>query len=489
MQKAIIIGAGIAGLAAAVRLRLKGYEVTVLEANPYVGGKLSEFEIKGYRWDAGPSLFTRPQEVEELFRLAGKKPEDHFQYHRLPIVCRYFYEDGLVLNAWAEKERFAEEVEEKTGEKKTKVLKALERSEEIYDITSHVFLERSLHKLSTYLRKDTLISVLKLPRIDALRNMNSANEARFSDPRVVQLFNRYATYNGSNPYEAPATLNVIPHLEFNIGAFLPDKGMVEIPQSVYRLGQELGVTYRLGTRAKEIVLEGDKVKGVRVGEDLLAADLVVSNMDVVPTYRRLLPSLKAPENRLNQPRSSSALIFYWGINKEFPQLDLHNIFFSDDYEEEFRMIWKEEGLSDDPTVYVFISSKDLPSDAPPGCENWFVMINVPANTGQDWDALTRRARQNILDKLERLLGEAIEPHIEAEDVLDPRRIESRTSSFQGALYGTASNDRFAAFFRHPNFHSQVEGLYFVGGSVHPGGGIPLSLLSARILDDMLEPAG
>jgi phytoene desaturase len=485
MKKAIVIGAGIAGIATSIRLRLKGYEVDVLEANPYPGGKLAEIWLGEYRFDAGPSLFTRPDLVEELFLLAGKKPEDHFSYQRLPVVCRYFYEDGLVLDAHAEPEKFAAELAEKTEENEETVIQALEKSREIYDITSHVFLDRSLHRWQTFARWGTFQSLLKFGKIDAFSSMHDANEKRFEDPRVVQLFNRYATYNGSDPYQAPGTMHVIPHLEFNIGAFLPDKGMVDIPGSLYRLAKELGVRYHLNSKAEEIIVEGNQVKGVKLNGAMLPADLVISNMDVVPTYRKLLPSLKQPEKKLTQERSSSALIFYWGIKKKMPQLDCHNIFFSADYKEEFDQIWQEKSLSDDPTVYIFISSKVIPEDAPAHGDAWFVMINVPANQGQDWDALIARSRKNILKKLERLLGEPIEPLIEQEDILDPRSIEARTSSYQGALYGTASNNRFAAFLRHSNFHSKVKNLYFVGGSVHPGGGIPLSLLSAKIVGEMV----
>lgn len=485
MKKAIIIGAGIAGIATSIRLRLKGFEVDVVEANAYPGGKLAEIWLGDYRFDAGPSLFTRPDLVEELFRLAGKDPADHFSYQRLPVVCRYFYEDGLMLDAYAEPEKFAEELAAKTGEKAETVIQALDRSREIYDITSHVFLDRSLSKWKTFARWDTFVSLLRFGKIDAFRTMHAANEQRFTDPRVVQLFNRYATYNGSDPYQAPGTLHVIPHLEFNIGAFLPEKGMVDIPGSLFRLAKELGVKYHFNSKAEEILLEGKKVKGVQVNGKTMAADLVVSNMDVVPTYRRLLPKLKAPEKKLAQERSSSALIFYWGVKKKMPQLDCHNIFFSDDYKAEFEHIWQQKTIFEDPTIYVFISSKVLPADAPPHGDAWFVMINVPANQGQDWDALIAQSRKNILQKLERLLGEPIEPLIEQEDTLDPRSIESRTSSYQGALYGTASNNRFAAFMRHSNFHSKIKNLYFVGGSVHPGGGIPLSLLSAKIVGEVV----
>ena len=207
-------------------------------------------------------------------------------------------------------------------------------------------------------------------------------------------------------------------------------------------------------------------------------------MDVVPTYRKLLPYLKAPEKTLQQERSSSALIFYWGIKKEFSQLGLHNILFSEDYKTEFDHLFKHHTLYDDPTIYINITSKYEKKDAPKGSENWFVMINAPSNKGQNWDKMIPIARKNILNKLSRNLKINIEELIEFEDVLEPRTIESKTSSYQGALYGAASNNRYAAFLRHPNFHRKIDNLFFVGGSVHPGGGIPLCLLSAKIVDDL-----
>ena len=189
---------------------------------------------------------------------------------------------------------------------------------------------------------------------------------------------------------------------------------------------------------------------------------------------------------MKQERSSSALIFYWGIKKTFATLGLHNIFFSEDYKAEFDAMFKQQAIHPDPTVYINISSKMQVSDAPQGCENWFTMINVPNNTGQNWDALIAEARKNIIKKLNKNLGIDLESLIENESILDPRTIESRTSSFRGSLYGTSSNSQFAAFLRHANFSKSIKNLYFVGGSVHPGGGIPLALLSAKIVADMVK---
>lgn len=480
-RKAVVAGAGIGGIAAAIRLAVKGYEVEVFEVNSYPGGKLSEFYTDGFRFDAGPSLFTMPHLVDELFLLAGKNPSDYFSYSKLDVVCRYFYEDRTRLVAWADPEKFAKEIAEKTTDSAENVIRFMKKSSEIYSITHHVFLERSLHKFSTYFRAATLSSLLKFSKIDPFRTMNAAVESYFSDSRTIRFFDRYATYNGSDPYRAPATLNVIPHLEQHYGAWFPDGGMYSITDSLVRLAKDIGVRFHFNTPVEEIVVKDKYVKGVRIKGEVLEASVVVSNADVWYVYNKLLKGEKAPQRVLEQERSSSALIFYWGIKRRFEELDLHNIFFSEDYREEFNCIWQKNRIYGDPTVYVNISSKCRAADAPEGCENWFVMINVPSDKGQDWDRLIAGARENILAKLSRNLGADIASLICTESILDPRSIESKTFSYQGSLYGSSSNNRFSAFFRHPNFSNRIRGLYFTGGSVHPGGGIPLALLSAKIV--------
>ena len=485
MKKVGIIGAGIAGIASSIRMALKGYKVTVFEANSYAGGKLSSFEIDGYRFDAGPSLFTLPQLVTELFELAGKNPKDYFEYIKLDETCRYFWEDRTRFIASSDPDLLAKEMEEKLGEPAQNVINHLKDSAEKYDITEKLFLHRSLHKFSTYFNQDAFKGYANAHKLEAFKTMNSVNERRFENDKTVQLFNRYATYNGSDPYQTPATMNIIPHLEFNIGAFFPKKGMVSITNSLVKLAEDLGVEFRFNTKVQEIIIKKNRAEGCKIEDRYEDFDIVISNMDIVGTFKKLLPKAKQPDRILKQPKSSSALIFYWGIKKEFSELGLHNIFFSDNYRSEFEHIFKQQTIYNDPTVYVNITSKYKPDDAPNNSENWFVMINVPNNEGQDWEILIAQARKNIVDKLSKNLGVNFTELIECEAILDPRSIESKTSSSQGALYGNSSNNRFAAFLRHSNFSSQYKNLFFVGGSVHPGGGVPLCLLSAKIATELV----
>jgi phytoene desaturase len=485
MSKAIIIGSGIAGIATALRLRRKGYEVTVFEANDYPGGKLTAFELSGFRFDAGPSLFTMPWLVDELFELYGLKPSDYFEYSAKEIICNYFWEDGTRFSAKADRNAFISEAAKIFDTPTIQLQKYLDDSRQKYEATAKVFLEKSLHRWQTYLTMDTLQSVLRLPSLSLNSTLNEVNEQYFSNPHLVQLFNRYATYNGSSPYKTPGIMSLIPHLEMNQGTFFPAKGMHDITMSLFQLAKEQGVHFQFNTPIKKINHSNGKANGVSTQQNRYNSDLVVSNMDIFSTYQHLLSDIKQPERILRQERSSSALIFYWGIKQPFPNLDLHNIFFSANYKAEFEHLFEHKTLFDDPTIYINITSKEKSSDAPSGKENWFVMINAPGNFGQDWAQLKKEARANVLKKLQRILGQDIEQLIEVESILDPVTIESKTSSHRGSLYGAASNSKFAAFLRHPNFSSQLNNLYFCGGSVHPGGGIPLCLLSAKIVNDLI----
>lgn len=484
-QSAIVIGAGIAGIAAAIRLKAKGFDVSVFEANAYPGGKLSEFQQGAYRFDAGPSLFTMPHFVDELFELMGEKPSEKFEYIKMNTACHYFFEDGLNFESPSNPEAFAQLLKDQLGEDKEQVLKFLNKSKTMYDITAPVFLQNSLHRLKTYFSKTGIKGILNLWRLNMFKSMNQINSQTFRNPKTVQFFNRFATYNGSNPYIAPATLNIIPHLEFGVGTFFPVKGMNSITQSLFELAQRHGVAFHFNAKVNRITNEKNKATGIEVGGKIMLADTIVSNMDVFPTYKKLLPQFDIPKQVKHVESSSSALIFYWGINHSFKELGLHNILFSEDYKKEFETIFDKQGIDSDPTIYINISSKCKADDAPTGCENWFVMINVPSNQGQDWDALIQEARQNIISKINRILKTDIETLIANESILDPRSIEGKTSSFRGALYGSSSNNVFSAFFRHPNFSRSIHNLYFCGGSVHPGGGIPLCLLSAKIAVDQV----
>jgi phytoene desaturase len=485
-MKAAVIGSGVGGLAAAIRLSNKGYQVSVFEKNDHAGGKISEIRDQGFRFDTGPSLFTLPELTDELFELSGKNTRDYLSYSKLDLICSYFYEDGTMIRAFSDPGCFAREVEDRTGEPSRKVLAHLQKCREQYDLTVDIFLLNSLHKIRNYFHRRVLRGILLFHKVDAFTTVHKRNASRFNDQRVVQLFDRYATYNGSNPYLAPATLNVIAHLEHNLGAYFPEKGMRSFAGALESLARDKGVTIRFSEKVEQIIVEKNRVSGILVRNELLPFDLIVSDSDIRFFYKNLLPGSRQFRTS-DKHLSSSALIFYWGIRSEFETLGLHNILFSEDYQAEFDHIFRKRSIFRDPTVYIFISSKVVPADAPDQSENWFVMINVPPDTGQQWEKMVAEARLQIIRKINRMLNTRIEDLIAFEQISSPQTIEKDTLSWKGALYGDHSNSWNSAFVRHSYRHRSIKNLYFVGGSVHPGGGIPLCLASAKIMDQEIKP--
>ena len=486
MKKAIIIGSGIGGIATALRLKSMNYDVTVFENNDFPGGKLSSFDLGSYRFDAGPSLLTMPHFIDELFDLFNENPRDHFNYKKKDISCKYFWDDGTKLSAYSDKIKFTKEIENILGVKQSIVSAYLLKAKKKYELTKRMFLEQSLHKLKTYFTKDLLNGVFNIFSFQINKTLNQVNASELKEPNLVQLFNRFATYNGSSPYKTPGMMTLVQHLEQEYGTFVSDKGMQNITNSLYNLALRQGVDFKFNNYVSEILVSNNIATGIKVGDKTYESDIVISNMDVVPTYRNLLKNHYQPEKILNQERSSSALIFYWGVKKEFKNLDLHNIFFSKDYKTEFQTIFENNTISVDPTIYINITSKDVKGDAPINCENWFVMINSPNDSGQDWDNMIDQVKSNVIKKINKILKVNIEDFIECEKVYTPKTIESNTQSYMGSLYGSSSNNLMSAFLRHPNFSNKILNLYFCGGSVHPGGGIPLCLLSAKIVSQLVN---
>jgi phytoene dehydrogenase-like protein len=254
---------------------------------------------------------------------------------------------------------------------------------------------------------------------------------------------------------------------------------------LYKLACRHGVSFYFNKPVERIIQSDDKVQGVVVDNQNISADVVLSNVDAYFTHKHLLANDESANKLLRQERSSSALIFYWGIKRIFPQLGLHNIFFSGDYNAEFDHIFKFKKPYTDPTIYINITSKYEPGvHAPDGCENWFVMINMPACTDLSPLAI-ENCKKSILSRLSRQLKVDVASLIDSEAILDPATIQLKTGSYMGSLYGTSSNSTWAAFLRHPNFSKNIKGLYFTGGSVHPGGGIPLCLRSAKIVSELI----
>ena len=480
-----VIGSGIGGLATAIRLAKLGMNVTVFEKNAVVGGKVHSRTFSGYRFDMGPSVFTEPHLIAELVAMVENNPNG-FEYSPLKESGRYFYEDGTQLIIPSGSKGTKEVFINVLNEEPKKVDQYLGRIDENYKALHPVFIETSLHRRSHWLNSALAPAIMKVHKYGLFTTMNNFSKRFFKNPKTIQLLNRYATYNGSNPFQTPGLLSIIGHLELNIGSFFPKGGMVAITQSLVKTASTLGVNIEVNKSVDGIKTKDGKVIGVDVSGGFFPADIVVSNVDVHYTYEQLLPEINKPSKILAQEMSSSAVVFYWGINRKFDALGVHNVFFSNDYNAEFEAIFKHKTLVDDPTIYIHISAKVEPDDAPMGCENWFVMVNAPVDTGQHWDELVAKLRQQVILKLTKHLKVNIADCITTEYVNDPIKLQQQYNGKAGSIYGNSSNSPMSAFYRHPNHAPGVKGMYFAGVTVHPGGGIPLALNGAKIVERMVK---
>ncbi len=485
-DQVVVIGGGVGGLSAAIRLAVAGKSVTVVEQNATVGGKMAQVFAEGYRWDTGPSVITMRHVLEELFEVAGRRLEDYLTLAPLEPLTRYFYTDGTVLDASSDIARMAEQIGKLDERDVEGYLAYLAYAARLHRITGPAFV----YEEPPSLRSFTRVSPLDILKVDAWRSMDGAIKNFVHSPQLRQLLGRFATYVGASPYRAPATLNVIAHVEMTGGVWYPQGGIYRIAEALLRLAQELGVEVRTACTVRQIAVRDGQVQGVTLADEtFLPAQAVIANVDVATVYEKLLPSnIVKPaklQRLMNAEPSCSGFIMLLGVKGQNPRLAHHNIFFSDDYPAEFEAIFKRGVPPPEPTIYVSITAKSDPQDAPDGCENWFVLVNAPAVDGRfDWQAQSEPSGASILDQLAGY-GLDVRDKIRVQQIFTPLDLERMTGARGGALYGASSNNMLAAFKRPNNRATDVRGLYFAGGTTHPGGGVPMVMLSGKVAAGMV----
>jgi phytoene desaturase len=522
-QKVIVVGAGIGGLSAAIHLAVQGYTVKMLERQSRVGGKLNLVEQDGFRFDTGPSLITMPYILHNIFLIAGKRVEDYLDLVPLDITCRYFYRDGVILNAWRDHERLAQEFARLSPSDGASLDHFLDFAKNIYDAAADPFLYHSLGSpldvLQTFIRyvkghpDDTSstgeatsaneqgkhVSTM-LSRLQAVlaalspETLDQCVRRFFQDPHLRQLFDRYATYNGSSPYRVASVYSIIPYVEMADGGWYPRGGIYALAQALARVAREVGVTIETNRDVRRILVRDNEAYGIVLADgSIRRAGIVVANSDVVTTHRNLLsPAIQKPGHVLRLERlepSCSGFVLLLGTDKQYPELAHHNIFFSDDYPAEFRDLFETKTPLQNPTIYVCATTRTDTTQAPTGCENLFVLVNAPYLTAHsNWQRDAPRYRDHLLDLLSSYpqgVLRDVREHIIYEQCLTPEDFFQRYGSNAGSIYGLSSNARLAPFTR-PGNRSTIDNLYFVGGSTHPGGGVPLVLLSGKIVAGLVE---
>lgn len=481
-----IIGAGIAGLAVAIRLKKLGFNVHVFEKSSTHGGKLTELKTDSFRWDKGPSLFTLPHLVDELFELCDKNPRDYFSYSKLSHHCSYYFHDDFRIDFIADSTLLKKQLAEKFNvEIANDVIDYFNQSKKTYEGIGQFFIDNPSLKWYDFLTPKLIKRYPQFLTKKLRLSLNDYNKSKLKHDKLIQLFNRYGTYNGSNPYQMSGLYSMVPHLEQNVGTYFPNEGMRSIVDSLFKLAQEEGVTFNFNSSILSIQPEKNGYKLNLLNDAEMKTDIVVSAIDHLNFYKNILKDNQLFEYYRQQERSTSGLILYLGLRRTIDELNVHNIFFSKDYLKEFNQLFKVKKIPDDPTFYVHVSSKHVKSDAINGGQNLFVMINTPAGIEVTNDDI-ENCKAKFIQRIQKHFHVDITNEIIVDENWTTQGIEQDTGSWQGALYGASSNNKMAALKRHGNKQKKYPNIYFCGGTVHPGGGIPLVLKSSKIVADLIQ---
>lgn len=475
-----IIGAGLGGLATSCLLAQKGHDVSILEKNSTPGGKINEISAQGFRFDTGPSLLTMPFILEKLFEYCDAEVSDFLDIRPVDPICRYFYPNGIQFDCYQDTGLNTAQIQEFAPDDVQAYKKFITYTEQLFERTKDAFLYNPLYGLSDL----SNLNFTDFFKIDAFRTVAERIDKQFESEELQQFFKRFTTYNGSSPYQAPATLNVIPYVELSLGGYYLDGGMYSLIKALNSLAESKGVNIQYDTEITKINTTDNQITGATdITDNFYPADIVVSNSDASETYLDLVDrndiSILKRRKVANVEPSCSGFVLMLGIDKTYNVLSHHNIFFSEDYEREFRQIFEDKVMPEDPTIYVANTSHTNPEHAPEGGSNLFILVNAPyLNNNVDWATEKNWYKEQIIRKLKKHGLTDLRDHIQYSKTITPKDFYQKYHSNKGSIYGTSSNGKLAAFMRPKNKSRSIKGLYLVGGSTHPGGGIPLVTLSA-----------
>ena len=482
-MRVVVVGAGLAGMSAAIRLAAEGNEIILVEKGDRVGGKLNIREGLGFRFDTGPSILTMPWVLEQLFSSAGKNLHEYLKLVRVTPEWRAFWPDGTRMNMESDLVGMMNNLHEFSPGEEDHLLDYLNHAQKLYQLTKKGFYKQTIRGLADLRR---LHSWKELLAMDPMKTVHQTTSQYFNSEKVQQLFDFLVMYVGSSPYDAPAILTQLAHVQLGLGVWYIEGGLYNLARAEQRVLEELGVKILLQTEVERI----DAPSGVATGVILkdgsrMSADVVVCNLEVPTAWRTLLkdhPKRAAVLSEISKfSPSVSGLVLLLGLDTQYPELAHHNFFFSSQPEVEFSQVFQHAVPAQDPTIYIGVSARSDSTQAPVGKDNLFVLTHVPPLAeGEDWSSQAARYREVVLAKLEHMGLKDLRTHIEWEYQFTPNELKQLYGAHGGSIYGVVSDRKRNGGFKIANQSSEVRNLYFVGGSTHPGGGVPMVSLSGYL---------
>ncbi|WP_225743551.1 NAD(P)/FAD-dependent oxidoreductase [Marinilactibacillus sp. Marseille-P9653] len=483
-----VIGGGLGGISAAIALAQSGYKVALYEKNQHIGGKLNRLEVEGYGFDLGPSILTMPFIFERLFLVGNKKMEDYVKFEKLDLQWRSFFTDGTTIDLYEQLSDMDQHNPSLSKKDMEEYEAFLEYSKSLYEITQEGYFDKGLDTTFDIIKYHGPISAFK--GFDLLSTMSSAIEKRISNPHLRDMLKYYIKYVGSSAEDAPAILNMLAYMQHDLGLWYVPGGMHKLGEALQKLALEEGVAIYNG---QEVVrLEKDTHKNITAAVlangEIVESDYYVSNMEVIPTYRYLLDEDKKGMKKLEEKfePAASGMVLHLGVDKLYPQLAHHNFFFSNDSKKNYESVFHRHELPEDPTIYLVNVNKTDSGQAPEGHENIKILPHIPYVQDEPFtDQQYADLRERVLIKLENMGLTDLREHIVFEDMWLPEDIQQTYYSNRGAIYGVLADKKANNGFKHPKHSDRYDNLYFVGGSVNPGGGMPMVTLSGQQVRDMI----
>ncbi len=484
---ALVIGAGIGGIAAAARLAKNGYQVTVVEKNDQPGGRTNQIIRAGHRFDIGPTLFLMPEVFAESYAALGERMEDHLDLQRIDPTYKVYFGDGHSLQLTADMLKMQPQLEAIEKNSFEGFLRYMTEGSKHYRVSLEKFVGRNFYNLFQYFSPANLPLLFQLKAL--VKHYDNIGRY-FNDPRLKALFTFQNMYLGLSPFEAPATYSLLQYTELAGGVWYPQGGMYRVIESLVEIAESLGVTFIYNSPVKGLKVASARVSGVELEDGReLSADVFVGNADLPYIYRKLLPASAEAQKLANKKYTCSTIMFYWGLDKVYPQIGHHNVFLAGDYQASFDRIFNDHTLPAEPSFYLHAPARTDPTAAPAGQDTLYALVpvgHIDERTEQDWDELVKRARQTIFERLSREMGiHDLESHIKFEITQSPLDWLRNYNLEKGAAFGLSHNFSQVGFLRPQNRHAQYKNLYFAGASTHPGTGLPIVLLSARLTTERI----
>ena len=487
-KRVIIVGAGIGGLATAMRLQAAGFQVTVLEKNETVGGRANVREVNGFRFDTGPSLLLMTDVYRELFAACGEDFDAWVRLIKMEPNYAVHFGDGTSMEMSSDLTKMIAELERIEPGAASGYYRFLEDAGRKYRIGRDQFVEKNFAKAGDFF---TTSNLKLLGQLNALDKLYAHVSQFFRDDRLRQAFSMQSMYLGISPFDAPAVYTLLPYTELaEDGLYYPEGGIYALPLAMEAVAKKLGVVIETGRNVTQIMVKDGRARGVCVDGDVLAADVVISNADLPYTYTDLLAERPAKYEEASwkkQAFTSSAFMLYLGTDRVYPKLRHHNFFLSSDYRRNFEEIFDAKVPPRDPSFYVNAPGRTDPSVAPPGGDNLFVLVPIPHLTDQmTWDeGQISRFKDKVYGQIEARGLTDLRRHVVVEQVVTPHEWQAQYNLKFGAAFGLSHGILQVGYFRPSNKSPDVGGLYFVGASTVPGTGVPLVCLGAKLVTERI----